>query len=261
MGFCSYCGETTSKITKEHLWPTKLHSRLLKANEQQQNAFWLRKLNSTLKTEPTIRDVCAPCNNGFLSDLDGYACTLFDESFSKIVQRHETVKFVGDYHKLKRWLLKICYNSARVHTAFDIFAYKPLLPYIRGLSEATGRSVHLYAHLTYPDIAPPERVKSGVPLLFEPTNNRVGFMDFTVPAVGRKIVRTVHMRSYSFFLAFFEPKETAAVRRDFDNQFLSEIPNAVRLRPSITSVNLVCDGWSAWDSFEGSRANRIVIEE
>ncbi|MBY3167397.1 hypothetical protein [Rhizobium laguerreae] len=261
MGFCSYCGETAFKITKEHLWPTKLHSRLMTANKQQENAFWLRKLDATLGVEPTIRDVCAPCNNGFLSNLDGYACTLFDNSFSKIVQRYETVKFVSDYHQLKRWLLKVCYNSARVHTAFDVFAYQPLLPYIRGVSDATGRSVHLYAHLTYPDTAPAERVKDGVPRLFEPTSNRVGFMNFTVPGVGRKVMRTVHIRSYSFFLAFFEPKETSAVRTDFDSQFLAEIPNAVRLRPSSSAVSLVCDGWSAWDSFEGSRVNQIVVEE
>ncbi|MGV2102576.1 hypothetical protein [Rhizobium sp. 21-4511-3d] len=231
------------------------------ANDQQENAFWLRKLDATLGVEPTIRDVCAPCNNGFLSSLDGYACTLFDKSFSNIVQRYETVKFDNDYHQLKRWLLKVCYNSARVHAAFDVFAYQPLLPYIRGISQTTGRSVHLYAHLTYPDMAPAEKVKAGVPLLFEPTSNRVGFMDFTVPRVGRKVLRTVHMRSYSFFLAFFEPKETAAVRKDFDAQFLAEIPNAVRLRPSDTSISLICDGWSAWDSFEGSRANRFVVEQ
>jgi hypothetical protein len=51
----------------------------------------------------------------FLSQLDGYICALFDRYFIYLCQRHATVRFEYDYHRLKRWLLKMSFNSARVH--------------------------------------------------------------------------------------------------------------------------------------------------
>jgi hypothetical protein len=62
--------------------------------------------------------------------------------------------FDYDYHRLKRWLLKMSFNSARIHAAKDEFVFPPLLPYILGKSESLGRSVQLYVQLSYPGEIP-----------------------------------------------------------------------------------------------------------
>jgi hypothetical protein len=62
-----------------------------------------------------IKDVCAACNNGPLSELDSYACALFDTQFFRQAVKRETRNFVYDYPKLLRWLLKISFNVARAN--------------------------------------------------------------------------------------------------------------------------------------------------
>jgi hypothetical protein len=42
------------------------------------------------------------------------------------------------------------------------------------------------------------------PAVWEPQDNRVGLANFEMPGLGRKILRVVHLRSYSFFLAFVQ---------------------------------------------------------
>jgi hypothetical protein len=133
MGGCAYCG-SNAPLTREHLWPAALHQRLANAREDKSSVFWLAKINKVIPNEPTVRDVCANCNNGILSALDGYICELFDRSFVTILKRYERLEFEYDYHRLKRCLLKICYNSARIH----------------------GRSVQLFCQLAYPAEVPDE---------------------------------------------------------------------------------------------------------
>ena len=116
---CAYCG-SAGVLTREHLWPASLHKRLLEANESAGSLFWLRRTKSEIQGEPKIRDVCQACNNGYLSQLDYYICTLFDLYLVTIRRRHESVEFEYDYHLLKRWLWKMCFNSARMHNSIDL---------------------------------------------------------------------------------------------------------------------------------------------
>jgi hypothetical protein len=155
MGGCAYCG-SNAPLTREHLWPAALHQRLANAREDKCSVFWLAKINKVIPNEPTVRDVCANCNNGILSALDGYICELFDRSFVTILKRYERLEFEYDYHRLKRCLLKICYNSARIHSSLDVIAFPPLLPYISGESDIQGRSVQLFCQLAYPAEVPDE---------------------------------------------------------------------------------------------------------
>ena len=80
-----------------------------------------------------VKDVCATCNNGPLSELDAYACALFDNYFCKVIERNETVDFRYEHDKLLRWLLKISYYSART-TKADLIFYRPLRDYILGVA-------------------------------------------------------------------------------------------------------------------------------
>ena len=258
---CAYCG-SSGPLTREHLWPSSLHRRLVEANKASKGLFWLRRANAEIEGEPKLRDVCQECNNGVLSQLDAYICELFDLYFIHIHQRHATVRFEYDYHRLKRWLLKMSFNSARMHGSRDLFVYPDLLQYIRGQSLSVGRSVQLYIQLSYPGKIPREHLADpklvGAPIIWEPQDNRVGLVAFSVEGVGRKVLRAVHLRSFTFFLAFFDPKGKSAVVRDFSKTFLEQMSAMVLLSASRTYVDLVCDGADAWQSFYGSRENSFV---
>ncbi len=255
---CAYCG-SSSDLTREHLWPRALHQRLLDSSEKGESLFWLAKTGREIGGEPTIRDVCLRCNNGVLSDLDSYIVRAFDTYFSKILHRHENVVFKYDYHPLKRWLLKLCFNSSRIYAANDLFVYEPLLPYIMGRSVAAGRSVQLLCLLTYPDQISAARNETEEPEAFYyPTVNRVGFAWLNIEGRGRKLLRAVHLQSFSFFLAFFDPNEGISSQKYFAEAFAQKFPGASILRPSHESATLICDGMSAWDLIVNSRAVKFT---
>lgn len=258
---CAYCG-SEGPLTREHLWPASLHRRLVAANQHTGSSFWLRRINREVEGEPTLRDVCQVCNNGVLSTLDAYVCNLFDLYCVRIVQRYEKVNFEYDYHLLKRWLLKMSYNSARMHNSLELLAYSALLPYITGGSLSAGRSVQLFVQLAYPGAIPRDRIVdidiADAPLIWEPQDNRCGHVDFNIPGVGRKIIRVVHLRSYVFYLAFFEPREKSATLNHFADTFLSMMSASKLLLPSRSRIELVCNGINAWKSIDTARENRFV---
>jgi hypothetical protein len=252
-------------MTREHLWPAALHSRLLAANKQSVSKFWLARLQKEIPNEPQLRDVCDYCNNVVLSELDAYICRLFDVCLIRIPSRYDRVSFTYDYHLLKRWLLKLCFNSARIHKSRDLFALEAVLLYIMGRANSLGRSVQLFVQLSYPEEVPEEDLRGESlierPVLFVPAMNRAGHTFFQVPGVGRKLLRAVHLRSFTFFLAFFRPDENAAVRDDFAKVFCGCLSNCVLLRPSMSKVELICNGQGAWTSFKGSRQNQLVFDD
>jgi hypothetical protein len=178
------------------------------------------------------------------------------------VQRHEKVIFQYDYHLLKRWLLKMSYNSARMHNSMELFAYPALLPYIKGDSLSVGRSVQLFVQLVYPGTVPRDRLADAdfadAPFIWEPQDNRCGHFDFNVPRVGRKIWRVVHLRSYSFFLAFFKPGEKSAMLKEFAETFRRMVLASELLLPSRPRIELICDGMDAWQSIDAARENRFI---
>ena len=78
----------------------------------------------------TIKDVCLDCNNGALTSLDAYACQLYDRYFQKFVRAGQSTAFDYHYDLLVRWLLKVSYNSARVHKSPDLDALARCTDYI-----------------------------------------------------------------------------------------------------------------------------------
>lgn len=260
---CAYC-KAQEPPTREHLWPASLHKRLVAANASAAPVFWLSRLQREIPNEPRIRDVCGHCNNVILSELDSYVCDLFDRTLVHIPERDEIVEFEFDYHLLKRWLLKICFNSARIHDSRDRFALEAMLPYILGKNDSLGRSVQLFLRLTYPEEVPVEDIPPNAPperpLIVRPTIHRVGHVFFRVPGVGEKLLRAVHLRSFTFVLAFFKPNERRAVDKDFADVFAANT-GAVLLRPSQPRIKTACNGIGAWASLEGSRGNRLVFQD
>ncbi len=259
---CAYC-KSPETPTREHLWPASLHSRLAAANKQTSNAFWLARLQKEISNEPQIRDVCAQCNNIVLSELDEYICRLFDSTLVHIPEQHESVRFEYDYHLLKRWLLKLCFNSARIHSSHDLYALEAMLPYILGKNNSLGKTVQLFVQLLYPEEMPEEDLSANAPLerplFFRPTMNRVGHIFFPDPGGGKKPLRAVYLRSFTFCLAFFKPGEARAVSNDFADHFCRHF-RAVLLHPSQSRVELLCNGTGAWTSFKGSR-DQLVFDD
>lgn len=233
---CAFCNQI-APLTKEHLWPASLHKRLVSVNKQSGDCFWLARLQREIPSEPQIRDVCAQCNNIVLSDLDGYICKLFDKTLWRIVERHEKVLFSYNYHLLKRWLLKLCFNSARIHDAIDCEALKSQVPYILRNTDRIEKTTQLFAQLSFP-----EEIKecelyveseSQNLVTFKPDMNRVGHYFFQAPA-GNKLLRAVHLRSFSFFIAFWPKKVMRSEKGKFEMAFkFRHLPSQItNLRPS-----------------------------
>ncbi|KPH05030.1 hypothetical protein CO657_11175 [Rhizobium acidisoli] len=252
---CAFCGPTESKRTKEHLWPTSLYRRVVALLDGGEQKFWVASLDKALPNEPTIRDVCAVCNNGELSTLDNYVCQVFDRDFSVIRERGEKVELEFDYHLLKRWLLKMSYNSARINGS-DVPVFQPVLPYIMGQGLSAGRNVKLFLEMTYPSEIPLEHTQAGMPTTVRPVANRVGFAGYETPT-GMKLVRAVHLRSFSFLLAFLPTTASAGSSRAFVEEFLSCRPAARELRASMSRVALHCDGIDCWTSLKSGMTHRL----
>ena len=229
------------------------------ANAQKETMIWLRRVDKELPSEPTIKDVCEPCNNVTLGKLDDYVCRLFDAQCVHIPQRGETVSFDYDYHLLKRWLLKVSFNSARIHGAMDEHVFAPLKPYILGRADELGRSVRLYLQLTYPGDVPAEELvdPSTAPFKFEPLENRLGQILFRTED-DHKLLRAVHLRAFTFCLAFFEPGERGSGMDYFERHFLERNPFVRRIKPSRRNLQIVCDGMDAWQSVRNARGNTFV---
>lgn len=132
---CAYC-EAEGKMSREHIIP-KGFIEHMNRNEQY---TWSDKAPSRLiKAELMVKDVCATCNNGELSILDSYALKLILKYNDQITLTTKKVYFKYDKDVLTRWLLKVCYNSARANDAkFDIELYKKNVDYImrRGSAES-----------------------------------------------------------------------------------------------------------------------------
>jgi len=74
-------------------------------------------------------------------------------------QRHETITFAFDYHLLKRWLLKLSFNSARIHDSPDRQALEGLRAYILGEDIVLGRSTQIFLQLVHPESVPDSDLK------------------------------------------------------------------------------------------------------
>jgi len=151
-----------------------------------------------------------------------------------------------------------------VNSSRDLFVFEPLLPYIMGKDIKVGRSVLLFLQLSYPGEIPEDMLTDEAPkyrpVFFRPTANRVGHLLFRTYGIGQKLLRSVHLRSFTFYLAFFQTGENHAVLQDFTNVFLLSTRATALLRPSLSCVELECDGLDAWLSFADSRGEFVFSD-
>lgn len=123
--------------------------------------------------------------------------------------------------------------------------YPPLTPYI--LDGSTPRvNARLFLQLVPPGLVSVQELKEigllhDEPIRWEPYLHRVGFLYFISNDGRKKLLRAVHLRSYSFFLAFFDPDATESEINKFIEVFKLQSKYVKHFSPDSSSVELVCD--------------------
>lgn len=145
---CAYCHEDKN-ATREHIIPKSFLSRM----NMPEMVTWLdRAPNKFIKSEMVVKDVCAGCNNGVLSYLDDYAVNLVVSYNSKLNINTQKLLFQYDFNQLSRWLLKVCFNSARANNCRDDSElYSFLIDYIM-YNKTPNIRFSIYASLMELDI-------------------------------------------------------------------------------------------------------------
>lgn len=127
-----------------------------------------------------------------------------------------------------------------------------------------GRSVDLFLQLEYPEDIPssdlvPDALED-VPHTFMPFGNRVGHCFFRLPGEGQKVLRRVQLRSYCFYILFSKSEDSRKEQHSFRSAFLRAAQEVQQLRPSLSSVDIKCNGLGAWTSFRGSQTTQFVFK-
>lgn len=111
MGKCAYCKQE-KRLTREHLLP----DWYLKIDPSPEDTTFLERAKDRfISSDPVIKDVCAECNNVRLSQLDKYGKSVYTSTLSHFIYRDEPFSLNFDYTRFVKWLIKIAYNSARIH--------------------------------------------------------------------------------------------------------------------------------------------------
>ncbi len=106
---CAYC-DGEDQLTKEHVVPNFLY----KANPLAKFGYNIRA-DRFMTWEAQVKDVCAECNNHYLSDVDSYAKDFCKENrIERMITEEKAVKIKYDHAWLSRVLLKITFNCMRL---------------------------------------------------------------------------------------------------------------------------------------------------
>jgi hypothetical protein len=108
---CAYCGQVTP-LTREHVVPRFLYDHVDR-NTRGNIGSWNENTKTYVGGELKVKDVCARCNNGVLSELDahGKESLKVNSLLSELYVNRLYLKY--NYHRLLRWLLKIQFNADR----------------------------------------------------------------------------------------------------------------------------------------------------
>lgn len=218
MGICAYC-KAEGKMTREHLIP----SWYIQSQDfsEGKNFFFEKAPSKFLQSDPVIKDVCGECNNIKLGLLDEYAKILYMGTFFEDIYLGEKRVLKFDYEPLLRWLLKISYNSARIHgsnpEALSAYSLQMLG------DEALSTDIIVFAMAISPTIYSggeprlARRNESGE--IIEPRWFRIGAFGVANSDWFNWIFRHVVINGYCFFLAIPKvgtefSKESEGVKAD-----------------------------------------------
>ena len=149
MSRCAYCGSDGSP-TREHVIPAFLYEY---QKDSQDFIGWSEPAQKMIRSELQVKDVCAGCNNGVLSELDDYGKRVLTENgilTSNFVKPDLLLSY--QYDPLVRWLLKVSFNSSRMDRAHSPL-FERFIPYILGSGPRPLRSgLAVLAYLSKPTV-------------------------------------------------------------------------------------------------------------
>ena len=246
---CAYCGLDTGPLTREHLWPAGIIGR---ANVKKS---FFGKIEKYLDVELTIKDVCAKCNNGPLSALDSYACTLYDAQFSRQAVQREARTFVYDYVTLVRWLLKMSFNSARANASdVDVLsAFTPLIVY----GGVPPHHVQVRLELIHPSTNPNWKPGSESTKEIPAATIRCARVAMPENPLPGTTVRLVAINSYYFWLTVTPPEaDTGDLHARLPGKLLLPNLSKLSLYPTRGMLELHSDWLSNQKGNQSMRALR-----
>jgi hypothetical protein len=231
---CPYCANLC-KPTREHVIPEWYTTAVGKEDLETFNAL---RPTKHLKGDLEIKDVCEICNNGVLSDLDAYGKELYLRYWERSAYRNETIEFEYDYQRLVRWLLKLCFNSARAHNA-DVTILSKYARYILGL-ESEPAPIVVYINLVVPtdgSTDPPTaayRIFGSPNYIIEPLWFRLVQMRPDATLYSDVVQRQVYINSFCFSLFICDPgrERHESEVETLQASLLKITPSAVPLSPS-----------------------------
>ena len=230
---CAYCGGQ-GPLTKEHIIPRFLYRQF-----PQQKLGYNARADKFMKWEAQVRDVCAACNNGPLSQLDLYAQQFFSSiNCERTYTSRERIEIEYNYEQLVRWLLKVSYNSSRALSdphrllresaafisgtgtgpplaflAIEVVQDTPLTAETR---RELPEEVRHWRHI------PSRMFRVGPARLHEPSAN------YSPP---EHCSRFVAVNAWYFTFCVVDPHASRAARRRLAASFQAFMPNAVELKP------------------------------
>lgn len=203
---CAYCN-TLCEPTREHVVPAWF---IKAAGSNHLETFNARSPTGHIRGDLVIKDVCASCNNVLLGDLDAYGQQMFKEFFQHPVYYGESVLFECDRSRLLRWLLKLCFNSARAQNA-DVTVLRKYRCAILG-SDTVDDGIPLFAHViaptdcsTFP--ASPACRLLGNPDILVPRWFRLTQFRPPRPILTAIVQRQVYINSFCFTLLVPDPDQ------------------------------------------------------
>lgn len=253
---CAYCGRG-GPFTREHLFPEWLNERFAPLENTLQ---YLLKVNGFVDGDLTVKDVCRECNSGPLSILDDYVRGLYDAYFRHFVRAGESVLFKYQFNELARWLLKVLYNSARVHSSEPSIFRKWLKYTLCGMEKPEGFTVFLRIVIPHkltsaeaanlPDL--PESVRKAGELV--PDMVRIAKHDNPkVQRYEREFARyrTVALNSYYFHVLVPKSEQYSRPfwRRTLREFQSSVLPEAYRLNAGTNETRLFASHIDFFDAF------------
>jgi hypothetical protein len=238
-------------MTREHLFPAAI------SNTRQDplcpSEFYLRRARKYFSNQPTIRDVCARCNNGSLSMLDAYGDELYDGYFGRIPEPGECVRFEYDYDRLLRWILKLLFNSARIHNCETAF-FSRFRNYILGHGKRP-RSILLFLQLISPhEFTPNERILATKSGFYEPRLDpemlRITRLLLKTDFKKHIVARAVSLQAFMFQVLLLDGKTPFRSLNAIERNFVAANPHTRKLTPE---RNVVAATVSKLDALEAVR--------
>jgi hypothetical protein len=248
-------------MTKEHILPKFLYRQF-----PTQKLGYNARADKFLTWEPQVRDVCAACNNGFLSSLDGYARRFLTSLHCQRTYRSDTeISFQYDHNLLLRWILKVSYNASRALSETPGLL-KQCVPFIRDGEAAHPPIAFLAVEVVRDTIIQPEmreflpevaRTWSHIPARMFRAGPGILVAPSRSDRLPENILRFVAINAWYFTVCIVPAEVGRQPRRRLGTSFKAHIRDAVMLSPSNNEVRVRVSKRTGMDAYE-FQAKRVA---